>query len=317
MAYQELKPILERPNDYEAIERYIVELLRDQVYLPLIEELGEPETTIKNSIDGLLTEIARGNIVFSNGVFSGKFNSESSRELKKLGAKWSKGEWRIPLSKLPLNVRAAISTSLHRFEETLKKVDKKLSKMLPADIADQFQAADLFDKALWKVEKSFQKTVKGITIAPSLTKEQSKKIAAEYNNNLKLPIQDWSQKEIKELRAKIKEHAFAGGRYEDVVKEIQKSYGVATRKAKFLARQETSLLMAKFKETRYTDVGINEYKWGCVVGSANHPVRPMHKALQGKTFSWDAPPVTNPEGGRNNPGQDFNCRCFARPLVKF
>ena len=53
-----------------------------------------------------------------------------------------------------------------------------------------------------------------------------------------------------------------------------------------------------------------------VVGSPNHPVREMHKALAGKVFSWDDPPITNEKGDRNNPGQDYGCRCYARPIVE-
>jgi SPP1 gp7 family putative phage head morphogenesis protein len=95
---------------------------------------------------------------------------------------------------------------------------------------------------------------------------------------------------------------------------------VSANKAKFLARQETSLMTTKLKETRYREAGVNEYKWKTVAGSKLHPVRPSHKILEGRIFRWDDPPITTPPGEavrRNNPGQDYNCRCFAQPIVRF
>jgi SPP1 gp7 family putative phage head morphogenesis protein len=99
---------------------------------------------------------------------------------------------------------------------------------------------------------------------------------------------------------------------------IRESFGVTEKKAKFLARQETGLLMAKFKESRYTESGIHQYKWRCSAGSAKHPVRPSHKVLDGRVFRWDTPPITTAPDEpqrRNNPGEDFNCRCVAIPIV--
>lgn len=121
------------------------------------------------------------------------------------------------------------------------------------------------------------------------------------------------------LRKQVMAAAFRGNRYDALVKTIQRSYGVTVSKAKFLAHQETNLLMAKFKETRYTDAGIVEYRWRCVTGSKLHPVRPSHKALDGKIFRFDDPPITTPPSEaprRNNPGEDYGCRCTAVPVVR-
>jgi SPP1 gp7 family putative phage head morphogenesis protein len=48
------------------------------------------------------------------------------------------------------------------------------------------------------------------------------------------------------------------------------------------------------------------YIW---VTSHDERVRKMHRALDGRTFSWNDPPITNPQGEANHPGQDYNCRC--------
>lgn len=316
----ELTPIKETREDYEAIRLQILELFRKEIYLPLVEEFALPKTTlIKNSLSDLVDAIRSGRIQFYRGRFTGKFNSTLSRELRRIGAEWDRkqGSFAVPQSKLPADIRIAIAASEDRFRRMAAAINKRLAEMSPAEIAGKINFEKHFDSTLFKTDKKFQKSIEGITVAPQLTKEGRARIAAEYSNNMQLYIQDFAEKEITELRNRIQERSFAGFRFEGIKKEIQDSYGVSVNKAKFLAKQETSLLMTKFKQVRYQAAGVNDYKWGCVAGSAGHEVRPMHKALEGKTFQWNNPPVVNKKGERKNPGQDYGCRCFAIPLVKF
>lgn len=317
-----LGPIKESSEDYEAIEKAILELFRKEIYIPLLKEIGAPANRLQNSTDDLLEAIRSGKIVFDRGYFRGRFNATISRELKKIGAVWDRrqGSFKIPLGSLSVEVRTAVVTAAHNLEKTYSRVDERIRQILPEKIADKLKIEKLFDTTLFKIDRAVGKSLKGITITPELTREQRAKIADEYTKNMQLYIKDWTEKEIVKLRKQIEKSAVSGKRYETLIKDIQTSYGVSQNKAKFLARQETSLLMTKFKETRYTDAGVKEYIWGCVAGSKHHPVRPWHKSLEGKIFQWNNPPVTTKPGEpvrKNNPGQDFNCRCFARPVVKF
>ncbi len=317
---RELEPIRDTPEDYERIEYAIGVVFREQIYIPLLVELGAPSKTLKNSLDDLANAISSGRISFYRGKFTGTFNAATSRELKRLGATWVRKDsaWRIPQSRLPIEITNAIRQSEARFEQTLGRIDKRLQQLLPEEIADKVKLEKLFDTTLWRLNK---KIVKGLTVAPELTDDRRAKIAEEYTNNMKLYIKEWTEKEIVKLREEVQAKVFAGDRFESMIKTIQDSYGVSQRKAKFLARQETNLLLAKFKAARYTDVGIREYKWRCVVGSPNHPVRPRHKQLdaeskEGKLFRFDDPPRMD-DGKKKNPGEDYNCRCVAIPVVKF
>ncbi len=193
-----------------------------------------------------------------------------------------------------------------------------IQKKLP-ELSASIHVSDLFDSSLWRVDRDVRKSLKDLAVAPQLTEHTAKRIAEEWQTNLDLSIKDFAEEEILKLREDIRKAAFSGNRRESVVKSIQRSFGVTENKAKFLARQETSLLMTKFKETRYTDSGVDEYRWRCVVGSPKHPVRPSHKILDGKIFRWDDPPTTSAPGEparKNNPGQDFNCRCSAIPILR-
>lgn len=319
-----LKPIKETSTDYEALEAHIKEVFKKEIYYPLMAEFNARAPKLKNSKNDLLEAIQSGRIQFNRGVFSGKFDASISKELRKLGAKWDNSAkvYKLLSSDLPMSIRMAVSSSAVHFQSKLEKIDKKLAAILPDEVADKVKAAKFFDSALWKVEKALKKTVPAIVIVPDLNKAQRQKIADDWQNNMKLWIKDFTKKEIGELREKVKATYFAGNRYGSLIKTIEKSYDVSANKAKFLARQETSLLMTTHKEVRYQDSGVVEYKWRSVTGTANHPVRPMHKALndrseKGEIFRFDSPPVDDPHGGRHNPGQNYNCRCTAVPVVRF
>jgi SPP1 gp7 family putative phage head morphogenesis protein len=325
-----LKPVKESTADYDQIEAKIRELFKRTIYLPLVKLLQPQRKTLINAKPGLLDSIKYGRIQFYRGRFMGRFNAQSSKELKALGAHFDRqtGTWKLSQSSLTQEIRTAIHASEFHFIQTLERIDQKLTQILPEEIADRLKVDHIFDSTLWKVEREFAATLKHLTVPPQLTKEQRAVIAKDWQNNMKLFIKDWTKKEIVQLRKDMQQSVFAGNRYETAVKTIEKSYDVSLNKAKFLARQETGLLMAKFKEVRYKQVGVKRFKWKCVTGTAAHPVRPEHKVLDGKIFSWDNPReldkngLVNPSGAHKpgdnkNPGEDYNCRCYARPIVEF
>lgn len=292
--------------------------------MPLLRDVGVGDKgLVANAKESAVARaLSDGEIAFSNGVFSGKFSAAISKELRKLGGRWvtTDNTWRLPEASLTQDIRLAISTSEARFQERVTTINKKLVQFLPEKIADNLELGDIFSALIWKTDRNISKTLSGISVLPELSAEGRKRLAAEWSANMNFWITDFTQKEIKRLRQEIIDATYSGKRYDKIVEIIHKSYGVTYGKAKFLARQETSLLVTKLKEVRYTESGIQEYKWGCVAGSKNHPVRPAHKRLEGKVFRWDTPPITSEPDEpvrRNNPGQDFNCRCFARPIVHF
>jgi SPP1 gp7 family putative phage head morphogenesis protein len=160
----------------------------------------------------------------------------------------------------------------------------------------------------------FEDVVKSVAIPPKLTSQAKEAISKSWANNLDLYIKGWADEAILKLRGKVMDNTMRGQRSANMIKSIVEEYGVSQRKAKFLARQETSLLMSKFQEERYKDVGITKYRWS---GSMDKRERHDHKLLEGKIISWDSPPITNREtGARNHAGQDFGCRCVAIPIVE-
>lgn len=323
MSTKELKPIRERPADYDALETRIRHFLVEMIYEPIMAELLLEPATLKNAKGSpLLDALRAGSLILRGSVFEGRFSAEISRELKRLGGVWNttSSTYKLPESSLSREILEAAAVGARRFEAKLRRIDEKLQQKLPANFADSLATEGLFEKLIGRKDAEIRKSLKNISVLPPLSEDAKKRLAAEWQGNMDLWITDFTEKEIRRLRLDIQAAAEKGQRYGSLVKAIQRSYGVSADKARFLARQETSLLVTKLKEVRYTEGNVHEYKWRCVVGSPAHPVRPAHKALDGKVFRWDTPPITTPPGEpprRNNPGQDFNCRCAAIPIVKF
>jgi len=104
-----------------------------------------------------------------------------------------------------------------------------------------------------------------------------------------------------------------GLRVEVLREQIQKRFGVSRSKADLLARDQTNKLNAQLTELRQTSLGIEKYRWRT---SLDEDVRKMHADLEGTVHSWNDPPVTNSAGDRNHPGEDYQCRCWAEPIVE-
>ena len=105
--------------------------------------------------------------------------------------------------------------------------------------------------------------------------------------------------------------ALRDGRY-DLGAIVEARLGVSERHARFIARDQIAKLSGAITEGTQRAAGVTRYKWR---SSRDERTRDMHRALDGTIQSWDAPPVTNPEGDTNHPGEDYQCRCNAIPII--
>lgn len=105
-----------------------------------------------------------------------------------------------------------------------------------------------------------------------------------------------------------------------LLQQIQHIGGVSYRRAKVIARDQTSKLTASLNEHRQSAVGIEEYVWRTVkdervvgrpggVSPVGNPKHMDHYHREGKTFRWDNPPSDG------HPGYPIQCRCWAEPVI--
>jgi SPP1 gp7 family putative phage head morphogenesis protein len=120
----------------------------------------------------------------------------------------------------------------------------------------------------------------------------------------------------------ILDEAEAGGwRVEQLRNRLLDDLDITQSRAELIARDQTLKLAGDIAQERQMQSGIKRYVWRTsgderVRGTPGGKwPRGMHYELDGEEFSWDDPPITNEAGDRNHPGQDYQCRCIAIPVL--
>ena len=300
------KPLVFKQSFYEPIEKEINAIFYNKIYLPIIEVLKKSE--INNSSNEVAEALRKGKIFYSQGYFFGKFTSKLSKQIREYGAIFDarKKAYKLPIGMLPPEISSAIALSDLKFKAAQHEIIRQLELFNPDEIVTP-AITETYTKVIDKMEDEFQSAVKQISVAPDFSPYVRKDIAKQYSQNLDLYIKRFSQENILKLREDIETNAYSGGRAENMVKSIQANYGVSKRKAKFLAKQETKLLMTQIHLSKAEEIGLTKYKWST---SNDERVRHSHKVLQGKIIDLANPPIVDPETGRRaHAGCDFGCRC--------
>lgn len=127
---------------------------------------------------------------------------------------------------------------------------------------------------------------------------------------------------LSELEQAIIEGFTKGKPPKEIAGELQKRFNVSKSKARLLARDQIGTLSSDLTRVRHEAAGVSEYYWDT---SEDGRVRPCHAELDGKKFRYSDPPAMwymtkhgkKYTGRRCNPGEDYQCRCVARPVFDF
>lgn len=315
-----LRPIVLKETMWSGIEATINDIFEKTIFDPIRAAFRALNLNMEilNAAPaiGLERALRDGSVYYDDGRIYGRFNASISKELKGMGATFDKrtSSWKLPIgSALSARLQMAVADAESRARQAVDAVIRVVDNIDLGKNVDIEQLREQYGTAAFRMNADFIATTQAVAIAPEFTAATAKIIADGWANNLDLYIKGWMKDSILDLRQKVLANSLRGQRAENLVKTIQATYGASKTKAKFLARQETSLLMSKMRETRYKDIGIGRYKW---TGVNDARERPDHKMLNGTIHNWNTPPITNREtGARNHPGEDFGCRCTAVPLL--
>lgn len=98
-----------------------------------------------------------------------------------------------------------------------------------------------------------------------------------------------------------------GTRAGSMIAQIQKIGKTTTKRAKLIARDQSSKLNSALNQQRQQNLDVEEYIWRT---SGDERVRHNHRSKNGKKFRWDSPPKDT-----GHPGQDIQCRCVAQAII--
>ena len=330
------KPILEKEHYYKPFFKLISGIFDDIIFRPILEVLKPVQKYYFNSENVIIEAIRSGQIQYINGKFYGKFNAKISKELVKLGAKYNKLTKTYDIEKqlLPLYVRDSIAYMSVFYADMAKKLNYVID--LIEDLEDESEKTlksafkktgrekkkTVFEKL--KEKTKFKELEESIKIVPELNKNIKAELVKNYIKNVNYSVSKFTREETLKLRQLVQDNLFKNGglQIQSLVEALKKEFGISKRRAEFIARQDTSLLIAKYRKAKYKQLGITEYIWKVArtyeaTKERPHGVRPEHWTLKDTRQSFDNPPISNKKGERHNPGEDFGCRCYPLPIVEY
>jgi SPP1 gp7 family putative phage head morphogenesis protein len=311
----QLKDVYWRP-----VEAQIQALWWDHVFGPMFSVLDMAKPFKNANVSALLDAMDRGAIFYDSGVFSGAFDARTSKELSQFAT--FDGRSRTWLGMPPPQVIAEAA----RIKFESKRLNERIATMVPKfqDAVDQALKDIAFpmNTVIVDLARQAQVDMVDLSVMPELTEEAAARLAQNYNESQVLNIKDWSPEQTERLRAVIERNVRSGYNVNELRALIMAEWGVSSNKARFLARQETSLFVSDFRDERYQSAGVEEYVWFSAHDSrcreANKYGGPAHGPggpLHGHTFRFDDPPVSGTRSERENPGRPFGCRCIAKPIL--
>lgn len=284
--------------------------------------MNDTEKLMLNRIQTALEKaIINNKVRFIDNRFFGSFTKEVAKEIRDLGGVYNtvSKTYKMPNGTLKGNIISAIQTADLKNKQKATRLIENINKINLDDfVIDDSEYKEFFQKVLKtttsEVKKSFKKANYQVGVSQTYTEAELLQIAKEYTENTQLYVKNFLQDEINLMRKEVWQNVESGKRARNLEGFLQERFDVGKRKAKFLARQETSLCVNAQKRTLYDRADVVSYIWQT---SEDNRVRHDHKELDGKIFTYNQKAVVNKLTGKKaNPGEDWNCRCVDRPIIK-
>jgi SPP1 gp7 family putative phage head morphogenesis protein len=292
-----------KPSYFEPIETDILNFLYAQFYAPILEITDTPRTLV-NSTSYLMWAIRTGKIQYDGGVFRGEFNLTLSRELSAFAMYDRRSRtWK---GNPPPDVKAAAVVANGKRTEIVGRLNTAL-RDIEARIDQQIKSLSFgLDMPLFSMEEGVKSELQGVGVYSPFTDGEKKAMRDRYTFNQQKNVKDWAPEQVVRLREMVQQYQMTGDT-RSLREMIENQWSVSANKARFLARQETSLFFSNLQLDRAGRAGVRRYRW-----STSHDVRVRqdHKDLQGTIVSLDSPPIVDKKTGRRaHAGEDYGCRC--------
>ncbi len=320
------------------IESYLYDVLWKGILSALLED--GVEIKLNAADDDLIRAIENGDIYYSNGVFSGEFNMRRSRILARFAVYDKRTKtWR---GSPPPHVSSAAAIANSRAQRLRERIESEIQD-IPGRVEDTVEQLELdYEPIVRSVLESAQSDLilEGISAEGSTVISMRK--MEEYRASQQIHIKDFTDEQTKSLTQLIRDNTLAGYNRKDLIELVQSQYGVTKSKAKFLARQETSLLVSNIRNERFSQSGVDIAIWSSsrdarVVGTpgGKFPVGTKdhgnHYNMHGKYVRISDPTIyaENLEDAKNgvwksksdiggdnrHAGESYNCRCVYKPVL--
>lgn len=195
---------------------------------------------------------------------------------------------------------SGIWDALHRYATLLTPWAEAVGERMVAEVASR-------DKQAWRaVSAEMGATIKRELDTAPVGVRTRKLMAEQVSLITSLPIEA-----AQRVHGVAIEGLSTGTRASTIAEDILRTGAVTKSRATLIARTEIGRAATALTQARAEHIGSTHFIWRTAEDS---DVRDTHRALNGKSFRWDAPPECDP-GHRALPGSIWNCRCFAEPIL--
>lgn len=324
---KELEPIVTPKTLSKPLADAIRQFIRKYFFDELMKDLKPELENAAPAQSKLLRAIERRTVRYVDGVFVGKFEAAISKELKELGARYSRSRkgYEIALTQLPAPMQSKVERILKEQTKLETKLTQSLNKATKR-VADEMMAFDFdryADMTEEFIDERFDRLSDRLAVTPRLDTTQLDELRKSYTDNVRLSISGFVDSEVQTFRRKLMPEIKAGVGRARIFEFVQSRLKVSDNRAAFIARQETALFTSKQKEVQYKGLGIRTYRWKAIGGRrGDGRTRESHMEAHGKIFYFDKPVGPNgdrkpkdTDGKYKNAGEPFGCRCQMIPIV--
>jgi hypothetical protein len=300
----------------------------DEVFFSPIKEVlqQKPNYSKTTSFPHLISALKKGNVLYllqRQGFTVNSGGEDLYVELNKI-ATYNKAErvYKVNYDTLPIEVKSIVATIQNEAESVSNAIQNILltgaSVLLAKNMRETFkpQLEKMAEIGTKDINKHTAKEVKEGIIPPLETKDVFTNYYEGYANSTEIYIKDFSTEEIEKLRKKVANIRLQGGDVNSLRDVIADGRNITENRLKLIVRQETALANSTYETKRYTEAGMNFFKW-VHPNPTKETARPHHVdwARQSKEdkvlFDANNPPINPATGKPEMPSEPFNCTCYA------
>jgi SPP1 gp7 family putative phage head morphogenesis protein len=211
-------------------------------------------------------------------------------------------------------VMASDASPASEMEEALRKIFEQWQGRFDGMAA---KVAKSFVENQWRgVDSAFRQALRdaGWSVQFTLTPAMRDALDAMIAENVGL-IRSIPARYLEEVQGIVMRNYADGHNIKAMAKEIRSRYGVASRRAMLIARDQTSKCYSITQRVRMQEVGVKEAIW--LHSHGGRTPRPTHVAMDHKRFRLDKGMWDSAEKKWIYPSELINCRCVSRAVLPF
>lgn len=224
-------------------------------------------------------------------------------------AAYKSNEPEVAQDELPADaLRREIRKLGRRWERQFAKAAPRMAEFFQQSVSER---SDLVLKKLLREA--------GISVKFRNTPATRDVIAAGFNENVSL-IKSIQAKFHTDIEGMVMRSVAAGRDIGTLAKDLERTYGVTSRRAAFIARDQNNKATAMITKARQQELGITEAIW--VHSAGGKEPRPNHvkfgreqKRYDVAKGMWDPDADGKGKGRFIHPGELINCRCVSKPVI--